>query len=149
MSFTTFERTKELICNDARRGSELQSVRCTQPNTLLNTVLMPGLLHTHIAATYAAQAKACRALSRTHDAHECIAVCKVLRGVTVRERWREPRFAPVPLALAHLLLFHRRLDGYLHTTRAPVGVAVPVKIRCESERSKRFGACSGTCVPAP
>ena len=38
-----------------------------------------------------------------------------LRGATgtlfSRERWREPRFARVPLTLAHLLLFHRRLDG--------------------------------------
>ena len=49
------------------------------------------------------------------------------------ERCAAPGFAPVPLTLAHLLLFHRRLDGYLHTTRAPV--AVPVKIRCESEQT--------------
>ena len=46
----------------------------------------------------------------------------IIRGVTEtlfsRERWREPRFAPVPLTLAHLLLFHRRLDGCSHTTRA-------------------------------
>ena len=52
-----------------------------------------------------------------------------------RERCREPHFARVPLTLAHLLLFHRRLDGYLHTTRA----RVPVKIRCESEH----GDCDG------
>ena len=39
----------------------------------------------------------------------------LVRGATETlfssERWREPRFAPVPLTLAHLLLFHRRLDG--------------------------------------
>ena len=28
-----------------------------------------------------------------------------------RERWPEPPFARVPLTLAHLPLFHRRLDG--------------------------------------
>ena len=33
------------------------------------------------------------------------------RNFFSRERWREPRFARVPLTLAHLLLFHRRLDG--------------------------------------
>ena len=58
-----------------------------------------------------------------------------LRGATEtlfpRERWREPGFARVPLTLAHLLLFHRRLDGCSHTTRAPA----PVKIRCESEQT--------------
>ena len=51
--------------------------------------------------------------------------------VFVRERWREPRFARVPLTLAHLLLFHRRLDGNLRTTRAQV----PVKIRFKSEQT--------------
>ena len=40
----------------------------------------------------------------------------VSRNVSVgtlfsRERCAAPRFAPVPLTLAHLLLFHRRLDG--------------------------------------
>ena len=35
------------------------------------------------------------------------------------------------ITLAHLPLFHRRLDGYLHTTRA----LVPVKIRCDSEQT--------------
>ena len=39
----------------------------------------------------------------------------VLRGATEtlfsRERWREPRFAPVPLTLAHLLLFIAVLMG--------------------------------------
>ena len=34
-----------------------------------------------------------------------------------REKCGAPRFARVPLTLAHLLLFHRRLDGYLPTTR--------------------------------
>ena len=48
-----------------------------------------------------------------------------------RERSGAPRFAPVPLTLAHLLLFHRRLDGSLRTTRAQG----PVKIRCESEQT--------------
>ena len=67
------------------------------------------------------------------------------------ERWRvEPRFAPVaavPLTLAHLLLFHRRLDGCLHTTRAPV----PVKIRCESEQTlsvERYMRAGGSIVNA-
>ena len=58
----------------------------------------------------------------------------MIRGATgtllSRERWREPGFARVPLTLAHLLLFHRRLDGCSHTTRAPA----PVKIRCKSEQ---------------
>ena len=71
----------------------------------------------------------------------------VLRGATgtllSRERWREPRFARVPLTLAHLLLFHRRLDGNLRTTRAQV----PVKIRCESEQT--LSVQRYTCVLAP
>ena len=66
-----------------------------------------------------------------------------VRGVTEtlfsRERWREPRFAPVPLTLAHLLLFHRRLDGYLHTTRAPVAPSRsdkdPMRIGANAERA--------------
>ena len=44
----------------------------------------------------------------------------------------EPRFAPGPLTLAHLLLFHRRLDGVMATTRA----LDPVKIRCKSEQTR-------------
>ena len=59
--------------------------------------------------------------------------CPTYACTTPRERWREPHFARVPLTLAHLLLFHRRLDGCSHTTRAPA----PVKIRwrCESEQT--------------
>ena len=53
------------------------------------------------------------------------------RNFFSRERWREPRFARVPLTLAHLLLFHRRLDGRIAATRAPA----PIKIRCESEQT--------------
>ena len=53
------------------------------------------------------------------------------RNFFSRERWREPRFARVPLTLAHLLLSHRRLDGDMATTRA----LVAVKIRCESEQT--------------
>ena len=48
-----------------------------------------------------------------------------------RERSGAPRFAPGPLTLAHLLLFHRRLDGDMATTRA----LVAVKIRCQSEQT--------------
>ena len=46
-------------------------------------------------------------------------------------------FAHVPLTLAHLLLFHRRLDGHMdmHTTRAHV----PVKIRCQTEQTLSVG----------
>ena len=53
------------------------------------------------------------------------------RNFFSRERCAAPRFARVPLTLAHLLLFHRRLDGNLRTTRAQV----PVKIRCKSEQT--------------
>ena len=49
-----------------------------------------------------------------------------------RESSGEPRFAPGPLTLAHLLLFHRRLDGDMATTRA----LVAVKIRCQSEQTR-------------
>ena len=59
----------------------------------------------------------------------------ILRGATgtllSRERWREPGFARVPLTLAHLLLFHRRLDGDMVACREHVAV----KIRCESEQT--------------
>ena len=49
-----------------------------------------------------------------------------------RERCAAPGFAPGPLTLAHLLLFHRRLDGDMATTRA----LVAVKTRCQSEQTR-------------
>ena len=47
-------------------------------------------------------------------------------------RGRVTGFARVPLTLAHLLLFHRCLDGDMV---AACHEHVPVKIRCESEQT--------------
>ena len=52
-----------------------------------------------------------------------------------RERCAAPGFAPIPANARHLLLFHRRLDGDLRTTRGNV----PVKIRCQSEQTLSVG----------
>ena len=69
-------------------------------------------------------------LFRSPDA--CTAVDKGCgRNFFSRERCAAPRFARVPLTLAHLLLSHRRLDGRIAATRAPA----PIKIRCESEQT--------------
>ena len=61
-----------------------------------------------------------------------------VRGVTEtlfsRERWREPGFARVPLTLAHLLLFHRRLDGCEHDSCASTRQD-PMQIGANAERA--------------
>ena len=44
-----------------------------------------------------------------------------------REKCGAPRFAHVPLTLAHLPLFHRRLDGHMRTSRAHVPVKTAMK----------------------
>ena len=63
-----------------------------------------------------------------------------------RERSGAPRFATGPLTLAHLLLFHRRLDVDMATTRA----LVAVKTRCQSDqtRERKRSRCPGSIVNA-
>ena len=99
--------------------------------TICNTLPTASIRNTDTQYAICNAPTASIRIRNTYAIRRISAVRGVTKTLFSRERWREPGFARVPLTLAHLLLFHRRLDGCSHTTRAPA----PVKIRCESEQT--------------
>ena len=102
--------------------------------TICNTLPTASIRNTDTQYAICNAPTASIRIRNTYAIRRISAVRGVTKTLFSRERWREPGFARVPLTLAHLLLFHRRLDGCEHDSCASTRQD-PMQIGANAERA--------------
>ena len=102
--------------------------------TICNTLPTASIRNTDTQYAICNATTASIRIRNTYAIRRISAVRGVTKTLFSRERWREPGFARVPLTLAHLLLFHRRLYGFEHYSCASTRQD-PMQIGANAERA--------------